>query len=296
MTDRILELAEQGARLRVHLKALEVERAGFPSLRVPLEDLAVLVVSHPDTLLTAPVLSEIAMAGGSVVVCDGKHLPQAMLLPLATHFTQGERFRMQAAAKAPLLKRLWQQIIQAKIKAQGALLARTHGVDQGLSLLWRKVRSGDPENLEAQAARRYWTALFDDAGFRRNREAQDQNRYLNYGYAVLRAMAARSLCASGLHPALGLHHHNRYDPFALADDLMEPFRPFMDEVVLRIVRTYGGGVEMTKELRAELLSVCHRRVLVEGEDRSLGDSMTRSAQSLAASLAGTRKRLTFPEP
>lgn len=296
MTDRVLELAEQGAHLRVRVGALEVVRASASPIRIPLVDVGVLVLSHSDVVLTLPVLSALAGAGASVVICDGKHMPVAQLLPLAAHFAQGERFRMQAAAPAPRTKRAWQAIVQAKVRAQAALLQRLGIQHHGLDLLARQVKSGDTGNVEAQAARRYWPLLFGDPSFRRHREAGDQNRYLNYGYAVLRAMTARAICASGLHPGLGLHHHNRYDPFALASDLMEPFRAIVDETVVRLVDRYGGAAELTQELRAELLVVCHTRVQLDGEARRLPDALTRAAQSLVGVLEGTGKHLAFPQP
>jgi hypothetical protein len=169
------------------------------------------------------------------IVSNEKHLPAAMLLPLSTHSTQTERFARQAAVSLPTRKRAWQQIVQAKLRAQARLLEETTGADQGLHVMAGRVRSGDPDNLEAQAARVYWPALFgkeaSGEAFRRDPEGEGINVHLNYGYAVLRAIVARALCASGLHPSLGVHHHNRYDTFCLADDLMEPFRPLVDRVV-----------------------------------------------------------------
>jgi len=267
VTDRVLELAEGGARLRVHLNALEIQQGPGPALRVPLEEVGVLILSHPEVVLTAPVLSALAEAGATLVVCDAKRLPVAQLLPLAHHFAQGERFRLQAEAPLPRRKRAWQALVKAKIRAQGSLLQRLRGHDAGLLALAPKVQSGDRTLLEAQAARRYWPLLFQDPAFRRNREGFDQNRYLNYGYAVLRAMTARALAASGLHPGLGLHHHNRYDPFALASDLMEPFRTVVDERVVHLVERHGPDAELTQELRLELLGVCHLRLEWEGESR-----------------------------
>jgi CRISPR-associated protein Cas1 len=205
---------------------------------IPFADIAVLVTSHPQISFTQAVLAGLAAAGGTFIVSNEKHLPAAMLLPLSTHSTQTERFARQAAVSLPTRKRAWQQIVQAKLRAQARLLEETTGADQGLRQMAARVRSGDPDNLEAQAARIYWQALFGkDASaepFRRDPEGEGINAHLNYGYAVLRAIVARALCASGLHPSLGVHHHNRYDTFCLADDLMEPFRPLVDRVVARL--------------------------------------------------------------
>jgi CRISPR-associated protein Cas1 len=211
---------------------------------IPFADIAVLVTSHPQISFTQAVLAGLAAAGGMFIVSNEKHLPAAMLLPLSTHSTQTERFARQAAVSLPTRKRSWQQIVQAKLRAQARLLEETTGADQGLRQMAARVRSGDPDNLEAQAARTYWQALFGEGPsgepFRRDPEGGGINVHLNYGYAVLRAIVARALCASGLHPSLGVHHHNRYDTFCLADDLMEPFRPLVDRVVARLRLPYSA--------------------------------------------------------
>ena len=232
--------AEEGARLardpESGLRARDTQ-----TQTIPFADIAVLVTSHPQICFTQAVLAGLAAAGGMLIVSNEKHLPAAMLLPLSTHSTQTERFARQAAVSLPTRKRAWQQIVQAKLRAQARLLEETTGGDAGLRLMAGKVRSGDPDNLEAQAARIYWQALFGKGAlgepFRRDPEGEGINVHLNYGYAVLRAIVARALCAAGLHPSLGVHHHNRYDTFCLADDLMEPFRPLVDRVVARLRRS-----------------------------------------------------------
>lgn len=193
---------------------------------MPLADVAALIVSHPQVTYTHAVLPGLAAAGAIFVACDEKHLPAAMLLPLVAHSTQTERIGKQAALSLPTRKRLWQQIVQEQIYARARLLEERTGKDWGLTPMAAQVRSGDPQNLEGQAARIYWQNLFSPEPFRRDPEAEGLNSCLNYGYAVLRAAVARALCGAGLHPSLGLHHHNRYDPFCLADDFMEPFRPW----------------------------------------------------------------------
>ncbi|MBE7559701.1 type II CRISPR-associated endonuclease Cas1 [bacterium] len=230
MTDRILDISQRSAYLKVRYGQLLLDFAGEETVSVPLSDIAVLVVAHPQVTYTQAVLAGLAKAGGVFVGCDEDHVPALMLLPLQSNYVVVERFARQAEAAWPVKKRLWQQIVRAKVAAQGELL-RTLGRDAAaFDVLMDKVRSGDPSNVEAQASRRYWPALFGES-FRRNREAADQNRLLNYGYAVLRATVARAVCAAGLHPALGLHHHNKYSGFPLADDLMEPFRPLVDRAV-----------------------------------------------------------------
>jgi CRISPR-associated protein Cas1 len=296
VTDRVLEVADSPARIHVALESLQVDQPGRDPVRIPLEDLGVLVLSHPQAQITSAALQAIAMSGGAVLVCDAKHQPAGLLLPLQGHFIQAERMARQAAVALPLKKRLWQQIIKAKVGAQANLLRQLRGKDEGLGTLARQIRSGDAGNLEAQAARRYWKALFEDSEFKRDREAPDQNRFLNYGYAVLRAQVARSICASGLHPALGLQHHNRYSAFPLADDLMEPYRPFVDVVAVKLSEQIDAEADMTREIRAELLGVLHARVSLGGEQLRLSHAVLKSAQSLASALMGKARKLQFPDP
>jgi CRISPR-associated protein Cas1 len=190
MTNRILDFSESPARLRVQFKQLIVQRPDESDVSLPLAELAVVIAAHPQLTYTHAVLAGLAVAGGVFVTCDGRNLPVGMLLPLAAHFAQAERFAAQARAAAPVRKRIWQQIVRAKIKAQADLLNELHGDDNGIAVLADRVRSGDPSNVEARAARRYWPMLFSDSKFRRHRENEDQNLLLNYGYAVLRGRSA----------------------------------------------------------------------------------------------------------
>jgi CRISP-associated protein Cas1 len=259
-----------------------------------------------------------------LIVSDEKHLPAAMLLPLSTHSTQTERFARQAAVSLPTRKRAWRQIVQAKLQAQARLLEEIIGKDGGLGLMAGKVRSGDPDNLEAQAARIYWQALFgkdnpDSPGqvFHRDREGEGVNPHLNYGYAVLRAIVARALCAAGLHPSLGVHHHNRYDTFCLADDLMEPFRPLVDRVVARLplkseisnvqsqneapaavipvqAGTQAPTIQLDRNSKKAILEGLLVRYSAEGESRTLFDWVSRSASLLAGLIEDREEQLRFP--
>jgi CRISP-associated protein Cas1 len=295
MTDRIIDISSDGAALHARNGLLVIERDGAEATAVPFGDLAALVVAHPRVSFTQSVVSELAEAGGMLVTCDARYLPSAMLLPMQAHFTQTERLAAQVGASKPTAKRLWQQIVRAKITAQGRLLAELHGDDLGLPALARRVRSGDPENREAQAARRYWRLLFADDSFRREPDRDDANRLLNYAYAVLRATVARALCAAGLHPSIGLHHHNRYNPFCLADDLMEPFRPVADGAVVRRVRDHGPDAPLDREAKAALIAALTGRYRVAGEERTLFDLLARTAASLVAVFAGERRDLLLPE-
>ncbi len=295
MTDRILELSERQAHLNRRGALLVIVQAGQAEVTLPMDEIAVVVLAHPQITLTQAALAGLAAAGAAVVVCNGKFMPAAMLLPFEAHFTQGERFERQAGAALPVRKRVWQTLVMAKIQAQARLLTRLHGDDAGLGAMARRVRSGDPENLEAQAAQRYWLALFQDKTFRRDRQREDQNRLLNYGYTVLRAITARAICAAGLHPSLGLHHHNRYDAFRLADDLMEPFRPMVDEVVYRLVAETGAETPLDRDTKQALIEAILGRVEVDGASRTLFDTLARTAGSLVDIFAGERTTLVLPD-
>lgn len=291
---RLIDLAERPAWLRVSLDRLVIEMDGDEAVTVPLVELAALVVSHPQVKYTQAVLPAIAAAGGVFVACDAKHKPAAMMIPLAGHHLQAERFAQQANTPLPVRKRMWQQIVRAKIRAQAAVLKQLRGDDRGLLALIPRVQSGDAGNVEAQAARRYWPALFADQTFRRDPDGGDANAQLNYGYAVVRAIVARAICAAGLHPSLGLYHHNRYDTFCLADDLMEPLRPVVDAAVVRRVQATGMPSPLDKAAKAEILSALTGRFSVEGESRTLFDIVGRMATSLADVFGGTRREMVLP--
>lgn len=290
MTDRIIEIADTPARLRVDLGRLAIEVANQPTVFVQLSEIAAVVVSNPGVTMSQTVLAELSKNGAAFVAMSENFLPIGMLLPLDAHSTQAARMGKQAEAAEPTKKRAWQSIIRAKIKAQWTLLDQVDSPLPGLEDLLSRVHSGDPENIEAQAASKYWRALFGD-DFRRDRDAFDQNRLLNYGYAVLRAATARAICGAGLHPALGVQHHNQYNPFCLADDLMEPYRPMVDRVVHRIAGRDGPQVELGKAVRAEVVSSLLGRVSVKGSQRTLFDALSRSAASLARVLTGEDRDL-----
>jgi CRISP-associated protein Cas1 len=326
MTDRILDFSERPARLSVRngllvidlfvvpgfspasaaLKggATEAEEGRDPEsgLRardsqeqtVPLADIAVLIAAHPQISFSHAVLSGLAEAGGMFIACNQKRMPCAMLLPLDTHSTQTERFQAQANLPQPNRKRLWQQIVKAKILAQARLLKECTEQDWGLEMLAATVRSGDPQNVEARAARIYWKNLFGEDNFRRDPEGEGLNPPLNYGYAILRAICARALCAAGLHPSLGIHHHNRYDTFCLADDLMEPFRPIVDRAVAGLSEQSESELELGRETKRAILEALLARFTADGESRTLFDWVNRTAQSLAAAIENGEKKLEIP--
>jgi len=294
MSDRILDISERPATLKVSNSLLVLTSGQDAPLTIPLSELAVVIAAHPQITYTHAVLSGLAEANAVFVTCDARRRPVSMLLPLVAHSLQAERFAAQAAIALPVRKRIWKQIVVAKLLAQGRLLQELTGADHGLRSLAARVRSGDPQNLEAQGARAYWKRLFGEISFRRHGE-DGLNACLDYGYAVLRATTARALCGAGLQPTLGIHHHNRYNPFCLADDLMEPFRPLADRVVAGLLAERGAALALDRASKEKLLAVFLGRFTAAGESRSLFDWIARSAFSLAAVILGESEKLELPE-
>ena len=294
MSERIIDLSDEPARLCVRTGNLVIERRDRPEVFVPLREVGVVVLSNPQISITHAVVSELARAGGILVSCDARRLPVAMLMPLEANYVQTERMGRQIGASLPIKKRLWKDLVAAKVRSQAAALVALHGDDGGLAALAPLVRSGDPSNIEARAASRYWPLVFCSPDYRRDRDAADSNRFLNYGYAVLRAIITRALCAAGLHPSIGIHHKNRYNAFALADDVMEPFRAIVDVQVVELCRTIGADAELDKHVKAEIIGGLMGRFSVAGERRTLFDIAGRTAASINAIFARESDSLALP--
>ena len=295
MINRILEICDTAAHLKVENRCLLVGLPGKPDVSVPLEEVGVLLMGNPAISLTQPVLAELAAQGSAIVVTGEKHMPHAMLLPLGVPATQAEVFIAQAEASGPMQKRAWQQVIQAKLMGQAAVLRSQGKASDFLEELIDQVRSGDPDNVEARAAKAYWQKLFEGGSFRREREGSGPNALLNYGYSVLRAVVARAVCASGLHPALGIHHHNRYDNFCLASDLMEPFRPLVDKTVCALMQgRKDDEVALTREDRQALINIFAGRLAVEGARMTFFQGVRRLTASLAEVYQKRRDNLVLP--
>ncbi len=297
MTDRIIEIGDSVARASLSNRQLLLKLLSGETVSIALRDLAAVILSGRHLTLSRALMAALSSAGVAVILVGEKGLPVGQILPLEQHSTQATRFRAQADLSRPRAKRIWQTLVRAKIDQQAALLEQLHADDAGLRELARQVRSGDPDNREAVAARRYWNRLFGDTSFRRRRDADDQNRLLNYGYAVLRAAVARAICAVGLHPGLGVHHHHRSDAFCLADDLIEPYRPLVDAEVVEIAGEYGNDVAIDRPVKTRLLGVLTERWLSDGEDRAILDLIARSARSLAATLLDREQifQLSLPD-
>ena len=287
------------------IKLPEVEKAEYLSedfkksteVTRPIEDIGVVVFSHKQITITTGALEALLENNCAVVTCDSKSMPVGLLLPLVGNTTQSERFRDQLDASQPLRKQLWQQTIQCKIRNQSAILSQCTNAETKCMQIWANdVKSGDPDNLEARAAVYYWKSLFGHIpGFSRDREGVAPNNLLNYGYAILRAVVARSLVGSGLLPTLGIHHHNRYNAYCLADDIMEPYRPYVDRLVYDIVEQYGENIEISKDIKAELLAIPTLDVMIGGKRSPLMIATSQTSASLYKCFSGELRKIAYPE-
>ena len=264
--------------------------------RVPIEDIGVIVLDNKQITVTQSALVELLENNVAIITCDNHRMPTGLMLPLAGNTTQSERFRHQIDASLPLKKQLWQQTIQSKILNQSRVLLRQRGLECGNMDAWAKqVKSGDGDNLEARAAAFYWQNLFGSIkGFNRDREGIPPNNLLNYGYAILRAVVARSLVGSGLLPTLGIHHHNRYNAYCLADDIMEPYRPYVDKLVADIVDSGSDISKLTTEIKSKLLSIPVLDVVINGRRSPLMIGVGMTTASLYKCYSGEIRKIAYP--
>lgn len=265
---------------------------------IPIEDIGIVIIEHPQVTLTHQVLEKLLANNSAVITCNLQHMPSGLLLPLEANTLQSERFTDQINASVPLKKQLWQQTVIAKIENQQQVLQSIHGNDAKEMQFWaKKVSSGDSENVEARAAAYYWKNMFPGIpDFTRNRDGGYPNNLLNYGYAILRAIIARSLVASGLLPTLGIHHHNRYNAYCLADDIMEPYRPVVDNLVFKITQEIGECLILTKEIKARLLAIPVLDVEIGNKRSPLMVAAGITTASLYRCYSGESRRISYPEP
>ncbi|MDD3721465.1 MAG: type II CRISPR-associated endonuclease Cas1 [Lutibacter sp.] len=259
---------------------------------IPIEDIGFVVMEHPEIYISIPTLTKLSENNVAVIFCDAKHLPCSMLLNLNNHHIQQELFTNQINASEPLKKQLWQQTIKTKIKHQAQHLQLLNKPYEVLNFHESKVLSGDTENREGVAAAHYWKHIFD-FDFKRERYGEYPNLFLNYGYIILRAAVARSIAGSGLLSTFGIHHHNKYNAFCLADDIMEPFRPLVDAKVIEIINTFPEQ-ELTKEIKAELLKVLTQTVYFEDSKSPLMVGLSKTTSSLQQCYAGTARKINYP--
>ena len=264
---------------------------------VPIEDIGVVLLDCQKITITHGLLSALIDNNASVITCNDRHMPVSLLLPLEGHTVQSERFQDQLNASLPLRKQLWQQTVQQKILNQAALLRQLHHIETGNMQQWAaEVRSGDSTNLEGRAAAFYWSQLLPTIeDFTRGRDGIYPNNLFNYAYAILRAVIARALVSSGLLPTLGIHHHNRYNAYCLADDIMEPYRPYADLLVVQTMQQFPDTLDLTTDLKRCLLTVPTLEVRISGQRSPLMVAASQTTASLARCFSGESRRLTYPE-
>lgn len=263
---------------------------------IPIEDIGVVVLDNRRITITSACMEALLGNNAAVITCDSKSMPIGLMMPLSANTLQNERFRDQLNASLPLRKQLWQQTIRQKIANQEVVLHHYTMTETGCMRAWvNDVRSGDADNVEAKAAAYYWKNLFvNHPDFVRGREEAPPNNLLNYGYAILRAVIARALVASGLLPTLGIHHHNRYNAYCLADDIMEPYRPFVDELVLQIMEEEDDYTELTKDIKGKLLQIPVLDVTINGKRSPLMVAAGLTTSSLYKCFSGELKLIVYP--
>ena len=265
---------------------------------IPIEDIGFLVLDHPEIYLSLPTMNLLVENNTSIIICSNNHLPNGMFLNLNSHHIQQEIFKNQIEASVPLKKQLWQQTIIEKINNQGQLLERITKNKNTFDFLASKVLSGDTSNMEGVAAQFYWKNFpfpnHLNVGIKRESYGDYPNNFLNYGYAILRAATARALSGSGLLNTLGIHHKSKYNAFALADDIMEPFRPVVDEKVFEIMLKYDEQ-ELNTVLKSELLQILTRTVYFKDEKSPLMVGLQKTASSLQQCFTGNRKKIKYPK-
>lgn len=260
---------------------------------IPMEDIGFLVIDHPETFISIPALNHLIENNTSIIICNKVHMPCGMFLNLDGHHIQQQLFKYQLEASVPLKKKLWQQTVKEKINNQGILLERMTQKKNQFDYLSSKVLSGDTSNMEGVAASAYWSTFFEQP-FKRERFGNYPNNFLNYGYAILRAATARALSGSGLLNTLGIHHKNKYNAFALADDIMEPYRPLVDELVYTLMESYDIQ-ELNTSIKSEMLNLLTRTVYFKSEKSPLMVGLQKTASSLQQCYTGERKKIKFPQ-
>jgi CRISP-associated protein Cas1 len=295
MIKKIIEISQAKTYLSVRYGQLIIRQEEKESSSIPCEDIGILLIDHSGTTYTHSVFTELLKCGAAVVLCGGNHHPAGMILPIESNTLQTERYKFQIEAKKSVKKKLWQQIIRAKIRHQAKLVEDDKDTYKALMALREQVRSGDPDNIEAQASKKFWRVFSGDTNFHRNIDGPPPNNMLNYGYMVMRAAVARALCSAGLLPSLGIHHCNRYNAFCLADDCMEPFRGFVEKKVRDLYKSGEGTGQLNQYVKARLLEVLYDEINVSGFNGPLMVALHRTAASLVRCFAGEQKEIELPE-
>ena len=263
---------------------------------IPIEDIGAVLLDNPQITITHALLAALLERNVAIISCDSKHLPVGLMLPLDGNTLQTERFRSQIEASEPLKKNLWAQTVKAKIENQASALNKAGIENKRLMALVPQIQSGDPDNIEGRAASVYWKLLFEEHDFTRNRYGEMPNAHLNYGYAILRAIVARALVGSGLLPTLGIHHSNKYNAYCLADDIMEPYRPFVDWIVFSMLKNNEiNNDEITREQKVKLLSIASIDIYIDGKKSPLMVGLPRTSNSLVECFDNVRRKIIYPE-
>lgn len=262
---------------------------------IPIEDIGVVVLEHPQITLTNGLIGKLTDNKTAIITCNKQHLPTGFLQPLVGHTEQTERIRHQLNASLPLKKNLWQQTVSAKIFNQAKHLKLRNKNAKKLERWSQEVRSGDSGNHEAIAAAYYWQNIFDIVGFSRHQKGIPPNNVLNYGYAILRAVTARALISSGMLPSVGVFHRNKYNAYCLADDIMEPYRPFVDDLIYEIIENEDDITELTTDLKAQLLQIPALDVIIADKKSPLMIAMSRTTNSLYECFEGMTRKILYPE-
>ena len=263
---------------------------------IPVEDIGIVILDHQQVTITQSLIAALLENNAALITCDHTHHPTGLLLNLSGNTVQTEKFKIQIETSLPLKKQLWQQTITAKITNQANHLKRKNIEVQNMLYWAENVKSGDSENHEARAAAYYWKSLFpEELNFTRKRFGEPPNNLLNYGYAILRAMVARGLVGSGLLPALGIHHRNKYNAYCLADDIMEPYRPYVDEVVCRIVESGEDYTGLSSSMKKQFLEIPAKDIYIDCEKSPLMIGLQRTTASLAQCFEGVCRKITYPE-
>lgn len=263
---------------------------------VPIEDIGVLILDHQQITISQALIAKLLANNVALITCDNSHHPTGLLLNLDGHTLQSQKFQAQIEATVPLKKQLWQQTVSTKIYNQAALLQSMRLPIKNMRTLAAEVKSGDSDNNEAVAAAYYWKNIFQIfPDFKRERFGEAPNNLLNYGYAILRAVVARNIVASGLLPTLGIFHRNQYNAYCLADDIMEPYRPFVDKVVVNIVNLNGKFLELTPSMKKDLLNIPAMDVMINEEKSPLMVAVQKTTASLAKCFEGKQRKILYPE-
>lgn len=285
---------ENPARLSLKLAQMVVERDG-DTRTVPIEDVGVVILDHKQITITHALIDALLANNVAIVTSNDKHLPVGLMLPLDGNTLQSERFRAQIDASEPLKKQMWQQTVVAKILGQAHVLGIQH-IEHGNMFAWAKnVRSGDTDNIEARAAAYYWRNMFEKDAFIRDPQGLPPNNLLNYGYSIVRAMMARALVGAGLLPTFGIHHHSRYDAYCLADDIMEPYRPFVDMKVLEMWQSGGVTSDILSEQKRELLGITTMDVMINAHRSPMMLAIQATAQSVQKCFSGEARKIVYPD-